>query len=361
MNEVSSSPSTAPAPAALWRRPGLLVLYVAFLAALLAITLAAAEFVVLPWRYRPVPRAIQLCGFHAPPNTLVDDTEINALGFTGDNISPAKFSGTVRFLTLGGSAMFNRRMTERLGVRLREAASQPVELLGAALRGHTTVASVLKYEALADYEFDCVIIYHGINDLFANNVPASTYRPDYSQIDPWYHRGPIVDRSLLVRRISNRSADESRVATAYPQPDVENGAQFASAQVFEASLRRIIETAQGRREVPVLVTFAWAIPPNYSRDAFDEVTLGYNNREYYDPCPVETWGSPAYVAEGIQRHNAITRRLAAEYGVPLLDQEALMGKDLQWYGDVCHFSEPGTERFIGFLVEFVLKEKLLRP
>ncbi len=361
MNPSPDSPSTStPRRVVIWHRPGLIALYVAFLGMLILITLALAEFVVLPARYAPVPRSIQLCGFHAPPRMLIDDTRINDLGFTGDNIKPRKAAGTIRILTLGGSTFFNRRMTERLGARLRESTRQPVELLGAALRGHTTVSSVYKYAVLAKYDFDCVIIYHGINDLFANNVPPERFSPDYSQIDPWYRRGPLLDRSLLARIKHNGSRMENKIRTAFPLPHVENASRFASVAVFEESLRMLIESTRAHGSTPVLLTFASAFPDNYSFEAFEEFKLGYNNPDRYDPSPSETWGSPAYVKEGLRRHNAVTRRLAAEYDVPLLDQELLMGSDLHWFSDVCHFSEPGTDRFIGFLVDFLIKEKLLR-
>jgi hypothetical protein len=335
--------------------------YLLFLLALFLIVLLLAEFLILPWRNRPIPRTIQLMGFHAPPNTLIGDTPTNALGFTGDHLEPQKPAGALRLLTLGGSTMFNRRMTDRLAERLRASTHRPVEVLGAALRAHTTASSVLKFEALAPYRFDCVIICHGINDLFANHVPKELFSEDYAHINPWYHRGAVVDRSLAARVLYNGFRRPDSIATIFPGPFAENGAGFASEAVFERNLRRLIESIRGRGAVPVLLTFPSAIPEHYTLKGFWDFQLGYNNPTRYDPCPAEVWGSKDNVQEGLRRHNAVTRRLAAEYQVLLLDQETLMGSDLESFSDVCHFSESGTDRFIGHLVDFLLQEKILDP
>lgn len=68
-------------------------------------------------------RKSSLMGFAAVPNTLADDTHINSIGFTGDVVDVATPRDTIRILTLGGSAMFNPRMTQRLKARLSAASS----------------------------------------------------------------------------------------------------------------------------------------------------------------------------------------------------------------------------------------------
>jgi hypothetical protein len=46
------------------------------------------------------------------------------------------------------------------------------------------------------------------------------------------------------------------------------------------------------------------------------------------------------------------RELAQTHNVFLIDQEKLMGKDLYYFGDVCHLSEAGTEKFIDNIIAF---------
>lgn len=335
-------------------------LYVGFLCTLVLIALLLTELLVLPAKYWPVPRAIQLMGFHAPPGEMIFDVRINSLGFTGDTIERAKPQGTIRILTLGASTMFNRRMTVRLAARLKQVSRRPVELLGAALPSHTTVSSVLKYRVLADYDFDYVLIYHGINDLLANHVPPEDFSPAYTQINPWYRRGPLLDRSLLARWIVDGWVEADRLATLYPNTAVENLADYAAAPVFEDNLRALICAARRHGATPILMSFAYSIPDHYTQDAFWKDQIGYNNPQLsYDPCPAELWGSVPYVREGLRRHNARIRRIATETGVLFLDQQANMGEDLKWFGDVCHFSDIGTDRFISYIADFFQAKRLL--
>jgi len=310
------------------------------------------EYLFLPWLAWPVPRDIQLMGFHGPAFDTVDDIKLNSIGFTGDEMTPDKPAGVIRILTLGGSSMFNRHMTERLSNSLRQRTNKPLEILGGALRTHNSRSSLLKYRALAPYNFDYVLIYHGINDLWANDVPSDGFFDDYRQLNPWYRRGYWLDRSLIVRRIYNAYVGgESGSMTGNGGCFLESS-QYLSARTFEQNIRQLIADIRQNGGVPILMTFAYSIPPYYSLEGFLNNMLGYNNNGERNQCPVEVWGSVPYVKEGLQIHNGIIRKLAAELEVPLVDQESAMGKDLNWYSDVCHFSEVGTDLFIQNITDF---------
>jgi lysophospholipase L1-like esterase len=341
------------------KNPRLLALYAAFLTALLVVAVLLVELVVLPGLSWPVPRKIQLMGFHAQPGLDLGATRIHRLGFAGDAPEPEKPPDTLRVLTLGESTLFNRNLTGRLAARLREGG-QSFEVLGAALRSHTSRSSVLKYQVLRELDFDVVLICHGINDLYANHVPPEEFRDDYSHLNPWYRRGPLLDRSLIARRLFNAAHGGGLLATSAPEFADQNRAGFASEKTLETNLRQLVERVRADGGQPVLLTLAWSLPGNYTIAAFDKGSLGYNNPEGYDPCPVELWGTPEYVAEGLERHNAVTRRVAAQLQTPLFDAEVVMGRDLVWFGDICHFSEPGTDRFVDLLVRFLAGEFLLR-
>jgi hypothetical protein len=111
---------------------------------------------------------------------------------------------------------------------------------------------------------------------------------------------------------------------------------------------------------PVLMTFAYHIPPNYSRDAFWAQALSYSNPTQYDPCEVEMWGPPWYVQEAMLRNNEAVRSIAEAGDILLIDQEALMRSAPGWFGDVCHFNDEGTARFIRHIVAFFEQEQLLK-
>jgi hypothetical protein len=288
-------------------------------------------------------------GFAATPGATIDDVTINAMGFTGDVLRYGKPEGVKRILTLGESSLFNRRMTERIRNRLQRTSNARIEIVGAALRAHTTRASVLKYEHLRGYDFDWVLIYHGINDLWANRAPREAFREDYSHLDAWYRRNFWLDRCVLCRFVYNAVSRRPVYADESPSHD-------ASAIPFERNLSTLVERVHLDGATPVLMTFAWSIPPNYTYEAFAAHRIGYNNPTSYDRWPVELWGSPEYVRRSLDARNRIVRRLAERRSVPLLDQERLMGKELRWFGDVCHLSDEGTDRFIENIADRFARE-----
>jgi lysophospholipase L1-like esterase len=242
-------------------------------------------------------------------------------------------------------------MTERLKHSLTKVSRRPIEVLGAALRTHTTKSSVVKYKLLRKYRFDFVLIYHGINDLWANHVPSEDFQSDYSHLGSWYKRNVWLDSCLICRTIYKK--------WHYQEPargSSGNLSDFASEATFKRNIFTLIQDIRRDGSTPFLMTFAWNIPANYTQVAFEVHSLGYSNPTNYDRWPVELWGSPDYVREGLKRHNRILKEVASSEGILLLDQEKLMGKELRWYGDVCHFSDEGTDRFIENITEFFIQQ-----
>ncbi len=333
------------------------IIYICYLIIISIVITVIFEFAVLPWHFN-LPRDIALMGFAGRPNTVVDDTSINSMGFTGDIISEEKDRGKARILTLGGSVMFNRRMTERLKDKLSKVSERPVEIIGAALRTHTSMSSLLKYRVLSKYKFDYVFIYHAINDLFVNNVSADQFRSDYSHMVPWYKRNFLLDHSLIARVIYNkyiwgkRIFGMEKVWYIYPQDsNVENLMNYVSEKLFRRNMTLLVNEIEKNGAVPILMTFAWNIPDDYTREAFESGKAGYASSSFKSH-PVELWGSPEFVKEGLRRHNKVIREISKEHNVLLLDQESLMGKNMRWFEDVCHLSEEGTVRFVRNIAEF---------
>ena len=218
--------------------------------------------------------------------------------------------------------------------------------------------SIHKYACLSRYDFDYVLIYHGINDLWANHIPAAQFASDYSHMDRWHSRNIVLDNCLIARRVYNwiHRGRISRVPTALTH-DLANGAASA---VFERNIESLIQSIRADGAVPILMTFAWCIPSTYSFHAFNNRRAGYNNPTDYNRCVVEMWGEVDYVKEGLKKHNLAIRGLAEKHDVLLIDQRSLLGDRPYWFGDVCHLSEEGTERFIEHIVAFCQEHDLLR-
>ncbi len=311
-----------------------------------------AEVVLLPRVVQAPSREAFLMGHCSPPHTRVDGAPINAMGFAGDVLDREKPAGVKRILTLGGSAFFNRDMADRLGQSLRGMSGSRLEVLGGALRVHNSRSSLHKFRYLSSYGLDYVLIYHGVNDLDANHVLPKYFSPDYTHLHPFFKRNFILDNSVAARVIYNRFLYKR-------PPTVLMGADYMAEPIFKDNLETLVDEIRASGGEPILMTFAWSIPPQYSLSSFQSGGVGYNNPDNYDSCPVEMWGTPAYVREGLDRHNAVTRKVAEQKKVRLIDQEELMGKSLEWFGDPVHLSEPGTQKFIQNTVDYFVAQKLL--
>jgi hypothetical protein len=319
----------------------------ALVATLLA--LIAVEFGYPAWR--GVSRDLFLMGFYATPNSTVGDVRISSMGFAGDAVGRRKDPSTARVLMLGESTFFNRRMAERLKAALTPMASRhgkAVEVVGAALRTHTTRSSVIKFAYLKQFQFDLVLIYHGINDLWINPALASDDRRAYSHISAWYDRSALLDGCVLCRLTYNQLLFHRPVM---PKQSFAATRTLPSPRLFEQNLSILLDDVRAAGATPVLMSFAWQIPDSYSYDAFVAHRAGYNNPENYDSHPFELWGTVDYVKAGLQAHNAIVRRLNRAKSTVFVDQERLLGDSLSNFGDVVHLSEPGTARFIGNIAD----------
>ncbi|MDA0839827.1 MAG: SGNH/GDSL hydrolase family protein, partial [Planctomycetota bacterium] len=201
------------------------------------VAMVALDILLLPLVMK-IPRELYLMGFIAaiPGQGIKSESQgvrINSLGMTGTAPSGPKWENEIRILTLGGSVMMNRNMTERLEAKLNDASSQKVQILGAGLSGHDTRSSVIKFDYLARYDFDYVLIYHGINDLWNNHVAPDEFRIDYSHRCPWNRRNVILDNSLLCRLAFNGWPRTK------PQTVV-NGSGFKSAETLSKNLGDLI-------------------------------------------------------------------------------------------------------------------------
>jgi hypothetical protein len=340
--------------------------FVLYCLLLSAIAVLAAEFVLLP-HLRGLPRATLLTGFAATPGEVVDGQRINRLGFTGDEIARNKPANTVRVLVLGSSTMFNRHLGERLRMALQQKTAKRVELLDAGIRSHTTRADLLKLQLLADYQWDYVLLYDGINDLWANHVLPQDFRADYAQLDPWYHRNFLLDHSLLARYSYNLLLQQIHTANrkmgnrffpdyqfVFAKKPYVNAAGFASLSAYADNVQSIISLSQKIGAKPVLLTFASHLPENYSRQDFLDGKLDYSNPDNYDSRDVFNWGPPDYVREGLGKQNAVLRDLAEKNAVQLIDVDLAMSGKGRWFGDVCHFNDDGVDVFTRIVAGMLL-------
>lgn len=265
-------------------------------------------------------------------------------------------------LFLGGSVLTNEwgDIEGLFREGLEKKLKRKVRIHNLAQAAHTSLDSYYKYRHLTKKNFDLVLLYHGINDVRANNSPGSIFRPDYSHY-AWYEDIKTIEAHkeidlltspyvahYIIMLAARRLHPERYLPLEMPWIRwVEHGIEIKTEEPFRRNLRNILEIAGRKKEKVVLMTFAYHIPENYSMRRLMEKTLDYGTHAR----PIEIWGRPENVAKGIEAHNKVIRDLAAYYrDAAFADQDNLIPKDGRHFNDICHLSEEGSREFVDNLL-----------
>jgi hypothetical protein len=284
-----------------------------------------------------------------------------------DREQPAHGDAFYDILLLGASTLHHgwSQVAQSLSEQLALHGRRNVRIFNLALPGHTSRDSWLKYAALGKARFELVLVYHGINEARANNVPPKLFREDYAHYS-WYesvnalapYHGaasfalPYTLRHLAVRLRSLLKADQY-VPTDSPRKEwVRYGRDPRSAVPFRQNLSAILDLARGRGDRVMLMTFAIYVPQDYSLEAFNAKRLNYALHQ----LPLELWGDPEHVVRTVAVHNEIVRGLAAQHeGVLFVDQARLMPGSGRYFNDPCHFTVIGAAKFVANLLGVLLR------
>lgn len=272
-------------------------------------------------------------------------------------------------LLLGGSAVSPQygSIAEQLAEQLVRRWRRRVIVHCVGARAHTTRDSYYKYRHLGDKSFDLVIVYHGINDVRANNCPPELFRADYAHWG-WYAvinqcealENPFSALPFTVSYgltgIALRLGLRHSVPAHAPRADwIAHGANVKTAATFRANVDAIGELARARGEPVLLATFASHVPPDYTAARFAARDLDYA----LHLLPLELWGAVDNVTRALAAHNAELRDAAARHQhVHLVDLAELMPRGGAWFNDACHFTHVGCTRFVELVVEAIDRDGL---
>lgn len=264
---------------------------------------------------------------------------------------------TFDVLLLGGSVISEEfsSIGEQLAERLAYQYRKPARVFNLGTKAHTTLDSYYKYRHLADKRFDLVVVYHGINEIRANNCPPEMFRDDYSHYG-WYERinnaESIANRfssipyslSFAFTTLTELTGLRSFVPTHEPKPEwMACGADVKSAVPFRNNIEAICELAAERGDPVLLMTFATHIPADYSLEKFRRRELDYSTHF----CAIELWGYMPNVIKAIEIHNDIVRDIAqSRAGAHLLDQAAELPRSGRLFNDACHLTHVGSTQFV---------------
>lgn len=269
-------------------------------------------------------------------------------------------------LILGGSVVHTDYgdIEHVLRERLVRATRRPVRIHNLSAPAHTSLDSYYKYKHLRDHNFDLVIVYHGINDIRANNCPASAFREDYGHLS-WYRLINDYERRAdtrwlifpyTVKFVALKAAGRLGWSGFLPthEPDAESmeyGCDVKTRASLRANLEGILELAARKNEPVLLMSFAFHMPEDYTRERFENLELDYTAHTF----PAELWGKAECVVAGISAHNEAIEDLAGRYDQVLhVDQRKLIPREGRFFNDICHLTHEGCERFVDNLLDVIL-------
>ena len=227
---------------------------------------------------------------------------------------------TFDILILGGSVVAAYYPIEKLlQEQLQLKTSKPIRIHNVAEPAHTSLDSYYKYKKLLDKSFDLVLFYHGINETRANNCPDSIFKKDYTHYS-WYRALRQIDRQKEIRwtilpytlhyawiYLQEFIGSPELIHFKDNRKDwMKYGNSIKTEAAFRENIEKILSIAKRKNEKVILMSFAYYIPDDYSKEKFVNKALDYTRHNR----AIEIWGKPEYVEKGILVHNTVIKSLA---------------------------------------------------
>lgn len=281
----------------------------------------------------------------------------------------ARGSPEFRILALGGSTTRNAELPsvarypavlERL---LRERRPDlNVVVLNAGMEWYTTKHSLIDYVSrLRDWHPDMVVVMHGVNDLYRSCTPPqfvvppnTAYRPDWSHFygaainaanPPSF---PSFLYEKFVREISlHWYADWRFVERDYPTD------RWLALPEYRKNLHRLAHYVSADRRSLVFVTQASLLRGDLSFRERRALSFGFGFCQTPLRFARSEFPSPRSLGQGLAAFNAATVQAGRELGIPVVDADAALPKNLATFRDDVHYTPAGSEALARVIADTV--------
>ena len=289
----------------------------------------------------------------------------NSRGYRGPELQTPKPAATYRIFALGGSTTYGESLQAdeaypaQLQGRLRLEYDLPhIEVVNAGVPQYATPDTLANfvYRVLDDAP-DMIVVYHAVNDVVTRLVDPAHYTALNTQRGIWDADALQVSGSALVRVINlqvfnaphpadlNNILLDTSAAQRCSDPVYCPALEMTPQEVLDANPPLYFE-----RNLRNLVALAQA----------NDVDVVFSTWAYY-PQPVNggVYMTYEHIQNGVAQHNAIIRRLADEYAIPLIDLARTMPEGATYWLDGLHMTPQGTREQAGQYAAFLVDNGLL--
>lgn len=279
----------------------------------------------------------------------------NNIGFRGRDYESRK--GLFRVFTVGGSTTENLYLTEgKTWPDVLEHFLRPdfpnLWMNNAGFTGHSTFAhQLLLEEHVAKYDADVVIFLVGINDVNRsdlNDLALRFWEPRFAELAGYSELAALVLNIYRARRAGKQNIthnteglNENWLMTwDISKAEIEAAITYTRGltAAYHERLMKLVETTREMGAVPVLVT-----QPTLYGDVIDDRT-GIDLGKIYVS---EVDGITAWKI--LELYNDITRIVARDLDVRLVDLANELPKSSYYFYDTIHFTNEGAAMVGGLL------------
>jgi len=318
------------------------------------------------------------------PAALYAGQHVNRWGFKGDDIELAKPQDVYRVFVFGGSTVhcgtvpFEQTHVRLLERRLKgQYPDKKIEVQNLGAEWHSSEHDVIKllFDA-QEFSPDLVIVFHGINDLVRALEPdlfcEGSYRHDYR-----HYLGPVANMArpgkntwTIINTFGGHWMSDFRfqqvrihgpegrglngaLTMFFPKTEPIDVSEWQSLPAFERNMRRFVQVAQEKQYDVLLATQ----PSLYRSDlsTTDQEVLVFPKSHQVKGRHV----SLDSMTDGMRQFNDVTKKIAAENDVRLVDLDAAMPKTTEYLYDDCHYTARGNELIAAQLAEAVIAAEFI--
>jgi hypothetical protein len=306
---------------------------------------------------------------------VIEDKTIhtkNSLGFRGPEM-PVNFKSLNSFVAVGGSTtecfyLSDSNCWTSILSKDLERSDSTVWINNAGYQGHSTYGHfILINEYIKSIKPKHVLLLVGYNEVNRNDIQNNESVLKSSKKNTmwgWLKRnseiiniGLNIKRHLLADRLSvtdgyvNLASRKNDILVlSKHQIDSTCSAQTPLLNAFKRRLYRIVDTCLANNIDPIVIT-----QPILFGKGLDDIT-GVNLENYR----IRSSYNGLLIWKLLELYNDITRKIAIERHLKLIDLAREMPKSSLYFYDICHFSNQGARKVSEILSSHLVPDSLLK-